>query len=514
MVWWNGNMSDLPHLSMLLSDMGLELPPGLADVPVTGVAYDSRKVEKGNIFVAIPGRHADGQDFIAAAVDQGAVAVVLGQEHGRLPLSQGSVAAVEVEDSRRALSALAAAFFGHPSREMHVLGVTGTDGKSTTSAMIHAALQHMGVPAGLLSTVTFGLADRLEPNPTRQTTLEAPELQGWLSRARQEGITHAVVETSSHGLALFRVEDICYRTAVYTTITSEHLDFHGTREAYLAAKAHLAEITLRDRSGRVVLNADDAYAFPPLLALSQGRSLSYGVSNPVADVCGYGLSPRGKGTALSVDTPWGAVELSVQLPGRFNVENALAALTAVAAAGYPLEEVAAGISSFPGVTGRMQAVDLGQPFSVVVDYAHTEAALRLVLSSLREATGGKLWVVFGSAGERDLGKRPAMGHTAALLADMVILTDEDPRGEDSMAILGQIAQGARKGGAKEGETLFLIPDRKEAIWYAISRAKPGDTVLLAGKGHEQSILTATGPVPWSDVDVVTEALQESFGRHA
>lgn len=495
----------------LLEYIGAEgLAPGEARIPIESVVYDSRRAAPGAIFVAIEGFHVDGHDFALDAVERGAVAVIA--EHPPYPPVPVATPLFFVDDPRRALSALAAALLDDPSRDLTVAGITGTDGKTTTATLLWAAWRAAGIPAASLTTVDWRCGDEITPNKTRQTTLEAVELQELLGTFRQRGCTHAAVETSSHALALHRVDDVKYRCAVYTRVTSEHLDIHGDRDAYLAAKVRLARLVAPREDGIVVLDATDDFASPVLREIPVATRLEYSADPAVAaDVHAVRVHASESGVQFELRSPWGDATAWLRLGGRFNVANALAAITTACATGAPLDAAVAGVESLERVTGRMERVDLGQPFGVVVDYAHTAESLATVLRELRETTAGRLWAVFGSAGERDVEKRAEMGAVAAQLADRVVITDEDPRDEDRARILDGIAAGARSHGAADGESLWLVPDRAEAISYAIQRAEPGDTVLLAGKGHEGSIITAGGAIPWDERREAERAIAARMG---
>ncbi|PZR84370.1 MAG: UDP-N-acetylmuramoyl-L-alanyl-D-glutamate--2,6-diaminopimelate ligase [Candidatus Aeolococcus gillhamiae] len=494
-------LRDLLRTAGIASAAGGEPP----DVEVAAVTNDSRDAAPGSLFVAIPGRREDGHGHAGDAVRRGATAVVA--EHLIEPLLPAGVPVVVVEDSRRALSALAAAFHGDPSRSLTVAGVTGTDGKTTTATMLWAAWQAAGLRSGLVSTVDFRDGDIITPNTTRITTMEAVETQRRLAELRDAGCTRVALETSSHGLEMHRVDDVRYRLAVYTRITSEHLDVHGDRERYFAAKARLLAMVGDRPDGVAVLDRDDDFAYARLAAMRVAQRLTYSVSGADADLVAEDVAASPEGVRLRARTPWGSADLQLQLAGRFNAANALAAIAAACSSGASLDAAVSGISALDRVHGRMERVGVGQPFSVVIDYAHTADSLEKVLTELRAATAGRLRVVFGSAGERDVEKRPAMGEVAASLADVVVVTDEDPRSEDRVAICEQIAAGAERAGARRGDTLHVIPDRAEAIRYALAGAEAGDTVLFAGKGHESSIVTAAGTVPWDERAVVVDALR-------
>ncbi len=499
-------------LTALLAAAGLEPPPGTADPVIERAVYDSRAAGPGALFVAIAGTRTDGHAHALDAVRRGAAAVVA--ERPPEPALPPGTPLVLVADSRAALAPLAARLCGDPSRRLIVAGITGTDGKTTTVTMLHAAWRGAGIAAAALSTLDFRTLDRVEANTSRQTTLESADLQPRFAGLLEAGCTHVALETSSHALELNRVDEVDFDAAVYTRITSEHLDFHGSREAYLEAKARLAARVAAGAGGVLVLDRDDGFGFPRLEATPAARRLTYSAAgDPAADLRATRVEAGPEGVRLAAETPWGGVELRLRLAGRFNAANALAALAAACATGAALDGAAAGLERLERVGGRMERVDLGQPFGVVIDYAHTAEALRTVLDELRAATAGRLWAVFGSAGERDAEKRPAMGAVAAQLADAVVLTDEDPRGEDRGQILNGIAGGARRAGMRDGDNLFLVPDRAAAVGWAVERARPGDTVLLAGKGHESSILTASGSVPWDERAAAEGAVRRWLGAH-
>ena len=376
--------------------------------------------------------------------------------------------------------------------------------------MLWASWQAAGLHSGLISTVDFRDGDSVVANTTRVTTMEAVETQRRLAELRDAGCTHVALETSSHGLEMRRVDDVEYRLAVYTRITSEHLDVHGDRERYFAAKARLLAMVGARPDGVAVLDRDDDFAYPRLAAMPVARRLTYSVAGAGADLVADDVAAGADGVRLRARTPWGSADLQLQLAGRFNAANALAAIGAACSSGASLDAAVAGITALDRVHGRMERVGAGQPFGVVIDYAHTADSLEKVLTELRVATTGRLWVVFGSAGERDLEKRPAMGEVAGTLADVVVVTDEDPRNEDRMAICEEIAAGAELAGARRGENLHVIPDRTDAIAFALRGAEAGDTVLCAGKGHESSIVTAQGSLPWDERAVVTRLLRERY----
>jgi UDP-N-acetylmuramoyl-L-alanyl-D-glutamate--2,6-diaminopimelate ligase len=497
-------------LAALLAAAGIEaaLPSAQQGLEIGAIASDSRLVTPGALFVAVPGLRADGRRFIADAVARGAVAVVAERPPDIPP---GAAALILVGDARSALSQLADAFNDHPSRALCVAGITGTDGKTTTATLLWHAWRAAGISAASITTVDRRTADGVVSNPSRQTTPEAPELQAELARIRASGCTHVALETSSHALEMHRVDSVAFRAAVFTRITTEHLELHGSRDRYLAAKARLLERVSPRSDGVAVLDAGDEFGFPILVQIPVARRITYtDLPGVTADLRADDVVAEPHGVHFSAHTPWGEADVRLRIAGTFNVRNALAALAAACATGAEFGAAISGLESAEAVTGRMQSVDLGQPFAVVVDYAHTTDALETVLRELRQTTSGKLWAVFGSAGERDVEKRAAMGAAAARLADVSVITDEDPRGEDRALILEQIAAGAVAAGGIRGANVFVIPDRVEAIGFAVAKAAPGDTVLCAGKGHEKTLETAGGEIPWNERAVAIAAIRARF----
>ncbi len=490
----------------LAATVGGEPDHSLSAREVAAVVYDSRAAVPGAVFVAIPGQHHDGHDHVVEALTAGALAAVVERRVSGAP----PAAQLVVPDSRRALARLAAAFYSHPSEHLQVVGITGTDGKTTTTTMLHSALQASLGKTGALTTVDFRIGDVVEPNLTRQTTLESADIQRQLRRMVDSGCVAAAIEATSHGLALGRLDSVHFGGAVYTTISHEHLDFHKTWEAYFEAKATLVD-RVREADGFAVLNLDDVRAYPRLLARAPERRLTYSAQGSAqADLRALSVTPEPAGVHFTASTPVGPCDVRLGMHGRWNLANALAALATGISLHQDLAALVDGLERLKSVPGRMETVDLGQPFSVIVDYAHTPAALQLALHELRTATPGRLWAVFGSAGERDVAKRAEMGRIAAGLADQMVLTDEDCRSEDPERIIDQIAQGAREYGALDGESLHRQPDRALAIRFAIERAQPGDTVLLAGKGHERSIIGPQGSQPWDERAAAEEALRSRY----
>ncbi|MDQ4035709.1 MAG: UDP-N-acetylmuramoyl-L-alanyl-D-glutamate--2,6-diaminopimelate ligase [Chloroflexota bacterium] len=493
-------MSDLRRMGLgaLTDVIGPDQVVGIPVGEVARLAYDSRRVGPGTLFFAVPGDHVDGHDFAGPAVDAGAIGLVVERE-----LPELSVPQLVVERTRRALADAADAWFGRPSERLTVIGVTGTDGKSTVTALTADMLWQSGRHRpGQIGTVFTAVGKSIGPNEERNTTPEALELQELLARMVEADNDSVVMEATSHGLALERTRNCRFDIGVVTTVTSEHLDFHGTLENYRSAKARLVE-----EAPIAILNADDA-SFAYFRDRARDRVITYGIETD-ADLCAGNLEADATGTRFRLESPRWHGSVFIALPGRFNVSNALATLAVGEALGLDLDDAAGVLNDTSGVPGRMERVDAGQPFGVIVDYAHTEDSLRKVLDILRPLAAGRLIAVFGSAGDRDPTKRAPMGRVAAQLADIVVVTDEDPRLEDRRTINEQIADGARSAGAVDGETLWVIDDRREAIGHAIELAREGDLVLLAGKGHEQSIFYGVEKRAWDDRTAARQALAEA-----
>ena len=481
---------------------------GAANVPISHLCHDSREAQSGALFIALQGLHRDGHDYAAAAVEKGATAVLVTR-----PLSLPEhVTQVLVPDTWQALGQVAAAFYGNPSQELCVIGVTGTDGKSTTTTLVGHILRECGHPTGVITTVAFHDSRREFPNETRLTTQHASDLQRMLRTIRDRGGTHAVVEASSHGLALHKLDAVEIDAAVLTNLTHEHLDFHKTLEAYREAKGLLFQ-RVKSRAPKPypqvgALNADDEH-YPYFASIESPGLRTFGFAEH-ADVRAANVTLGADHTAFTVVTPEGQAQVRSPLVCRFNVANTLAALAVVTGLGVPLDAAAYAIGTFPGVPGRMQVIAAGQPFAVIVDYAHTPNSLRLVLDALRTVTPGRLVVVFGSAGERDVEKRSLMGAVAAKHADYFVITSEDPRSEDPDVICREIEQGALQAGCVYGRDYSMSVDRAQAFRIAFKQARPGDTVLLAGKGHEHSIIWGEESLPWDEARIAAATLADMF----
>ncbi len=453
----------------------------LGDPIITGVTHDSRLVKPGFVFVAIPGVSLpsrpplDGHDFIPNALENGAVAVI-----GSKPLEPG-VPYLRVEHPRAALADLASAFWGFPARQLRIVGVTGSKGKSTTATLIHHLLEHSGIAVARVSTVGVRFAGHDEVLPGHFTTPESPQVQELLARFVEVGCSHAVLEVSSHALALERVRGIDYDVGVWTNLEPEHLDFHGTMEAYFLEKRKLLE-----RSGFGVLNAEDARY--PMLEMPHW---SYGAGG---DWQAVNTRETTRGLEFDIVAPAGIASVTVPMIGQFNVLNVLAATASAVKLGLSLEQTASALETFPGVPGRMQIIQAA-PFRVINDFAHTEASVRAALTTLRSTTPGRLLIVVGAAGERGLERRSGIARACAALADVTIFTEEDHRTEPLESILETMRNAFLEVG---GTSFRLEPDRREAIRWAIQNARPGDTVLLAGKGHERTLERGTETLPWDE----------------
>ena len=481
------------------------------DVEVSGIQADSRRVRPGDLFVAIPGVNVDGHRFIPQALEEGAVAVVGERPPEDLPdLPWGSFTYVRVPDAREAWGWLCAAWEGFPSRRMTVVGVTGTDGKTTTATLIHAILRAAGLNAGLVTTVAARIGGEEIDTGLHTTTPDPPDLQRYLARMAETGATHAVLEVTSHGLAQHRVAGCDFDVAVVTNITHEHLDFHGTLEAYQEAKARLFKgLATSFRKPGVpkvaVLNRDDS-SFEYLSPIPADRQVTYSVGG-AADVVACDVVYRPDATRFTIRLPEGEVEIETPLVGAYNVSNVLAAAATAVALDLGPEAIVEGVAAVRGVPGRMERIDEGQDFLAIVDFAHTPNALAQALRTARQMAEGRVIVVFGCAGLRDREKRPWMGRIAAELADVVVLTAEDPRTEDLDEIIGASAAAAQEAGKREGVDLFRVPDRGEAIRLACQMARTGDVVIACGKGHEQSMCFGTTEYPWDDREAMRRALR-------
>ncbi|MDP2777967.1 MAG: UDP-N-acetylmuramoyl-L-alanyl-D-glutamate--2,6-diaminopimelate ligase [Anaerolineales bacterium] len=513
-------------LKNLFVGFPLSFPSNIQDVEITGISIDSRAINPGHLFVAMKGGSFDGHDFIQKAIDNGAAAVI-----GDKDLDGLSVPYIRLENPRQALTWLSAAFYNWPARKLTVIGVTGTDGKTTTSNLIYKILVAANIKAGMVSTVNAVIGDKVLDTGFHVTTPDAHDVQNYLAKMVEAGLTHVVLETTSHGWAQYRVDACEFDIGVVTNITHEHMDEHGNYENYRAAKARLfssLEQTKEKPQGNPrlgVINRDDVKSFDFLNDLIKVNKLNYGLGGN-ADVRAENIGTSSRGinfTAVSKDFRVGT---SSKLAGAYNVSNCLAALTAtVYGLGIDPQIAAHGIASLHGLPGRMENISLGQNFIAIVDFAHTPNALKVALEAGRALTSkpspkgsgaglrekGRVISVFGSAGLRDKEKRRMMAETSIELADLSVLTAEDPRTESLDGILEEMAAGARSKGGREGETFWRVPDRGEAIKFALRLAKEGDVVLSCGKGHEQSMCFGRTEYLWDDRTAMKAALAGLLG---
>ncbi|HYB97459.1 MAG TPA: UDP-N-acetylmuramoyl-L-alanyl-D-glutamate--2,6-diaminopimelate ligase [Vicinamibacterales bacterium] len=483
-----------------LREVAVETPPaGLdAGTPVTAIAYDSRRVVPGAVFVALKGLRADGDAFADQAVARGARAIV--SESARP--ERGTVPWVTVRDARLALALLADRFFGHPSRQMPVIGVTGTNGKTTTSYLLASILDAAGLRAGMLGTVAYRIGG--EDREASRTTPEAPDVQQLLREMLMQGCHSAVMEVSSHALSLKRVDAMRFAGGVFTNLTRDHLDFHEDMEAYFAAKRRLFELLPADAAG--VINLDDPRG-ASLVEICR-RSLTYAI-NATADVTPSTIDMTLSGLRFQIRTPKGIVHIASRLVGRPNVYNILAATAAALSLDVPVDAVERGIASLAGVPGRFEVVsEPADDVTVVVDYAHTDDALRNLLETARPLSAKRLITVFGCGGDRDRTKRPLMGMVAARLSDVVVITSDNPRSEDPARIIEEIERGIPAGtqASTRAPLVMAVVDRAAAIDRAIGVATAGDVVLIAGKGHEKYQQIGDRVLPFDDGEAARMAL--------
>ena len=500
----------------LLTQVTVLRSVGSLDRPIQGIAYDSRRVEAGGLFVAIKGTHTDGHQHVAQAIARGAVALLVDARYWDASPPEG-VTLIVVPESRVALAPLAAAFYGYPARHLCTIGVTGTKGKSTTTSLISQIFDACNRPNGLISTVDFKIGPRQWANTTRQSTPEALEVQELLAEMVTAGCSTAVIEATSHALSPSwnRLGGCSFDVALFLNIGHEHLDYHGSFEQYRADKSRLFAMLadqLPDQPTHTgerwaIVNADDPNHGHFLdAAPTSAQRLSFGLHAP-ADIRARLLRVDPTGSQVGLESPWGAAQFDLPLPGLFNVTNALGALSVALSQGVTLEDAVAALATLRTPRGRMQVVNLGQPFAVIVDYAHNPESFEQVMAMMRPLTRGRIIALFGSAGERDVAKRAIQGEIAARYCELLVLTDEDPRAEDREAIIAQIAAGAERVGRRAGRDYLCIPDRATAIATALAAAHPNDLVLLLGKGHEGSIIYADRSIPWDEAAEAQRALR-------
>lgn len=469
---------------------------GLADTTVSGVTEDSRRARPGIIFVAAPGVRSDGHDYAAKAVELGAVAIM-----GSRPGLDGlrGVPYIYTDSPRKALGLLAHELHGNPSRRMTVIGVTGTNGKSSTVAMVHRVLESCGFPAAALGTLGYQIGHQTLPAP--HTTPFGEDLADMFGRADEAGCSHVVMEASSHAIDQDRIAGIDFNVAAFTNLTQDHLDYHTDMDSYRRAKIKLFE-QIRGEGRFTVVNVDDPSA-RHFVSASHVPCHTYGTGG---EVRAEDIDIRLDGTRFTASTPWGAASVEMHLLGRHNVQNALCAIAVCCGLGLPLDVVARGVAMVKCVPGRFERIETGRGFEVAVDYAHTDDGLRNVLEAAREVCPGRVIVVFGCGGDRDRTKRPKMGAVAGELSDFAIVTSDNPRTEEANSIIAAIVPGVEAAGKKEGADYCVIPDRRQAIAKAVEMARHGDLVMIAGKGHEDYQILGATKIHFDDREEARAAL--------
>jgi UDP-N-acetylmuramoyl-L-alanyl-D-glutamate--2,6-diaminopimelate ligase len=466
-----------------------------ADAEITGIAYDSREVAPGHVFIALKGLRSDGAAFVRQAVDRGAVAVVSEQA-----LPPAGIPTLQVDDARLALAVLAAEFYGHPSEKMRVIGITGTNGKTTTAYLVASIFQAAGIKCGVLGTVAYRIGD--EVRESTRTTPEAPDVQKLLGEMVERGCGACAMEVSSHALSLRRVDAMTFSAAVFTNLTRDHLDFHGNMEAYFQTKRRLFEELPRNAPS--LINIDDPRG--AAVVEVSAKPVTYAIHR-TADVTPGPLSYSIDGLTFDIRTPRGTLQARSKLVGRPNVYNILAAVSASVALDLPFDAIETGLQTLDAVPGRFEVVSGPRDeITVVVDYAHTDDALRNLLETARPLARGRVITVFGCGGDRDRTKRPLMGAVAGRLSDVIVITSDNPRREDPARIIEEIQRGITADTRRAGSQLLSIADRRTAIGKAIEIARSGDLVLLAGKGHEKYQVVGDESLPFDDVAVAREVL--------
>jgi UDP-N-acetylmuramoyl-L-alanyl-D-glutamate--2,6-diaminopimelate ligase len=493
-------------LAEVFSGTGATVPDAARALPIRSIVCDSRKAATGSLFFALHGVKEDGNQYIRAAAERGAIAIA--SESAAPADLDPQIAWVRVAEGRKGLAIAAANFFGHPAKSLQLIAVTGTNGKTTTTSLIDSVLHLSGAKTGMFGTIAYHTPQGKYPAPN--TTPESLDLQRFLAEIRDAGGKYAVMEASSHALAMDRLWGCHFQSAVFTNLTRDHLDFHKDFEEYFAAKRRLFEGTGAGAPDMAILNADDPYS--RRLAGLAKQTLTYGIEKP-ADISAKKFQLSFNGLRFTANSPQGKLQISSPLVGRINVYNILAAIGAAQAAGIANEIIEKGIGALESVPGRFQRVDMGQPFLAIVDFAHTDDALENLIKTARELNPkGRVITLFGCGGGKDRTKRPIMGEASGRLSDLTILTNDNPRQEDPLKIISDIVVGLQKSSGK-----YLIePDREMAIGLAFDQARAGDIVLLAGKGHEDYQVLGDKTLPWDDRRVAQQELRkrgfESPGR--
>lgn len=500
-------------LDTLLSGLDVKTILGSTERSVIGIACDSRQVKPGDLFVAVSGFQSDGHDYLKQAAEKGAVALVIDAAHELSDEEQHDfkekykdIAVVAVENSRRSLALISDTFYGGPSRRLKLVGVTGTNGKTTTTYLLKSVLEAFGERVGLLGTINYQICGEILPAPN--TTPDSLELTRFLARMVEKRASYAVMEVSSHALALNRVDGCRFEATIFTNLTQDHLDFHKSMEDYFQSKLSL--FTRLDERAKAIVNADDPYS-AQILRYSGAPVMTYGLSRD-ADVSAVDVTMDATGLSFTALTPKGGVKITSPLTGRHNLYNVLAALAFAISQGIPADTAARGLATMKQVPGRFERIEHTGNFTVIVDYAHTSDALERALEAARMIVppGAKLFVLFGCGGDRDTGKRPLMGEVAGRLADRVFVTSDNPRSENPADIIEQILPGVRGGLAasyKDSSACDVFEDRREAITAAVKELEKGDVLLIAGKGHEDYQILGDRKIHFDDREVAAEAVR-------
>lgn len=483
------------NLSELLKDVTVESLTGNPQLAINGIAFDSRAVKPGNLFVCISGFETDGHKYAPQAIEKGAAAILAERD-----LSDLGVTCVVVKNSRKALALVSAAFYGHPEKKFCLIGVTGTNGKTTTTYLIKSVLEAMGKKVGLIGTNQNMIGT--ENIPSKRTTPDSLELMRLFAKMAEKNVDYAIMEVSSHSLVLDRVTACTFDVGAFTNITQDHLDFHKTMEEYLKAKGILFQIS---KNGAI--NADDPAAKQLLELSTCEKMLTYGVENE-CDMRASNVELRENGVFFVLNYEGKEYHVELGIPGKFSVYNALTALSALAVSGIPVDRAVSCLKKARGVKGRVEVVNTGRDFSVIIDYAHTPDGLDNVLQTIRGFAKGRVITVFGCGGDRDKGKRPKMGKIASEMSDYCVVTSDNPRTEDPNAIIEDIMVGVREGGGD----YTVVPNRFEAIEFALDHAKKDDIILLAGKGHETYQILADRTITFDEREIVRKLLDAPAGE--
>jgi len=485
------------RLEELLRGIDYRILAGNSQLIIKGIAFDSKQVKPGFLFVCIAGLKTDGHLYIDNAIENGAAAIMV----ENIVRVKTGITCVLTENTRKGLATVASNFYGEPSRNIKVIGVTGTNGKTTTTHLIRAILEEAKYPTSIMGTLYAKIGDTLLD--VDHTTPEAPAIEAFLKASCQAGCEYAVMEVSSHALDLFRVDKILFKAAVFTNLTQDHLDYHHDMDHYLASKLKLFDASNREEVFYTVVNGDDAHS-EDFINASGGKSHSYGVQGE-SELQAFDIKTGVKGTSFTVKHGADSFSVNMKIIGMFNVYNALAAISVALNEGVSIEVIQTALEKVDGVPGRFEQVNCGQPFTVIVDYAHTPDGLENILSTARELCSNRLITVFGCGGDRDRGKRPLMGEIAARFSDFCVVTSDNPRSEEPEAIIADIVPGLEK---VENSRYAIIIDRCEAIRHALYLAREGDFVVIAGKGHETYQLVKGAVLDFDDRKVAARVLGE------